>query len=154
MARKKPTPAQAQLHLQLYDLRREARLRQARDWFLQHYLPEKPEDMLRLAPPGSPENASMRMVISYWDQACVLLDHGMLHRELFFETTNEFYIVWHRIRPFIADIRAYLKNARLFESLEKYANAYESWAERRTPGYVAAILRAMRPANVTSPKPG
>ena len=28
-----PTHEQAQLHLQVYDLRREARLRQARDWF-------------------------------------------------------------------------------------------------------------------------
>jgi len=145
-ARKKPTHAQAQLHLQLYDLRREARLRQARDWFLQHYLPEKPEDMLRLAPPGSPENTSMRMVISYWDQACVFLDHGLLHQELLFETTNEFYIVWQRIRPFVAGIRDYLKNPRLFEALEKHATAYEVWAERRTPGYVAAMLQATRPA--------
>ena len=29
----KPTHEQAQLHLQIYDLRRETRLRQARDWF-------------------------------------------------------------------------------------------------------------------------
>ena len=67
MPGKRPTPTQARLHLQLYDLRREARLRQARDWFLQNYFPKEPEDMLRLAPPGSPENASMRMVLSYWD---------------------------------------------------------------------------------------
>lgn len=31
----KPTHEQAQLHLQVYDLRREANLRQARDWFQQ-----------------------------------------------------------------------------------------------------------------------
>ena len=29
----KPTHEQAQLHLQIYEERREARLRQARDWF-------------------------------------------------------------------------------------------------------------------------
>ena len=29
----KPTYEQAQLHLQIYEMRREARLRQARDWF-------------------------------------------------------------------------------------------------------------------------
>ncbi len=29
----KPTYEQAQLHLQVYDQRREAKLRQARDWF-------------------------------------------------------------------------------------------------------------------------
>ena len=147
MPHKRPTNAQAQLHLQLYDLRREARLRQARDWFVQNYFPAVPEDMLRVAPPGSPENASMRMVLSYWDQACVLLEHGLLHRDLLFETTDEFYIVWDRVRRFVPGIRAYLKNPRLFEALEKYAQAYEIWAERRAPGYVAAMLQAMRPAS-------
>jgi len=34
----KPTHEQAQLHLQVYDLRREARLRQARDWFAKNYI--------------------------------------------------------------------------------------------------------------------
>jgi hypothetical protein len=33
----KPTHEQAQLHLQVYDLRREARLRQARDWVQKNY---------------------------------------------------------------------------------------------------------------------
>jgi hypothetical protein len=152
MPRRKPTPAQAQLHLQLYDLRREPRLRQARDWFLQHYLPEAPEDMLRLAPPGSAENASMRMVISYWDQVCVMVEHGLLHQGLLFETTNEFYIVWDRVARFLPGIRAYLKNPYLFEALEKCAKAYEAWAENRAPGYVAAMLQAMRPTG-GPPKP-
>ena len=69
MAKGKPTVAQAQLQLQLYDLRREARIRQAREWYLQSFFPETLEDLQRLAPPGSQENASMRMVVSYWDQA-------------------------------------------------------------------------------------
>lgn len=33
----KPTHEQAQLHLQVFDMRREARLRQARDWFFKNY---------------------------------------------------------------------------------------------------------------------
>ena len=40
----KPTHEQAQLHLQIYDLRREARLRQARDWFQQNYRAETFDD--------------------------------------------------------------------------------------------------------------
>ncbi len=34
---KKPTYEQAQLHLQLFEMRRETRLRQARDWFSKNY---------------------------------------------------------------------------------------------------------------------
>ena len=42
----KPTHEQAQLHLQVYDLRREARLRQARDWFQQNYYAETLEEAI------------------------------------------------------------------------------------------------------------
>ncbi len=40
----KPTHEQAQLHLQIYDMRREARLRQARDWFFKNYFVDNLDD--------------------------------------------------------------------------------------------------------------
>jgi hypothetical protein len=45
----KPTHEQAQLHLQVYDLRREARLRQARDWFFKNYIVSTLEDAMAIA---------------------------------------------------------------------------------------------------------
>ena len=45
----KPTHEQAQLHLQIYDLRREERLRQARDWFFKSYNAKTFDDMMRIA---------------------------------------------------------------------------------------------------------
>lgn len=48
----KPTHEQAQLHLQLYEQRREERLRQAREWYFQNYFPDNFDDAMRLAPPG------------------------------------------------------------------------------------------------------
>ena len=45
----KPTHEQAQLHLQVYDLRRETRLRQARDWFQQNYRADTMEEATKLA---------------------------------------------------------------------------------------------------------
>ena len=49
----KPTYEQAQLHLQVYDQRREPKLRQARDWFAQNYFPETFDDAMKIASPGS-----------------------------------------------------------------------------------------------------
>ena len=54
----KPTHEQAQLHLQVYDLRREARLRQARDWFFKNYNVETFDDAMRIAAPGTEGGAS------------------------------------------------------------------------------------------------
>ena len=87
----KPTHEQGQLQLQLYDLRREAKLRQARDWFVQNYFADTFEDSQRIAPFGSQEGTYVMMVLSYWEQACAFLNHGLLHEQLFFENSGEFF---------------------------------------------------------------
>jgi hypothetical protein len=79
----KPTHDQAQLQLQLYDLRREAKLRQAREWFTQNYFVDSMEDSNRIAPPGSQEGTYVMMVLTYWDQACALLNRRLLQEQLF-----------------------------------------------------------------------
>jgi hypothetical protein len=63
MPERKPTHAQAQLQLQLYDLRREAKIRQAREWFMQNYFVKSIEDANRIAAPGSQEGTYMGMVM-------------------------------------------------------------------------------------------
>ena len=62
----KPTHEQAQLHLQIYDLRREPKLRQARDWFFKNYFPANFEESTKVAPPMTENGALFNMVISYW----------------------------------------------------------------------------------------
>ena len=73
----KPTHEQAQLHLQVYDLRREARLREARDWFFKNYIVNSMDDVMRIAAPGTQSGAFAMMVITYWEQSYALLK---LHR--------------------------------------------------------------------------
>ena len=87
----KPTQEQAQLHLQVYDLRREAKLRHARDWFFKNYVVNTIEDAMRIAAPGTEEGALASMVLGYWEQSCALLNYGLLHEDLFFETSGEFF---------------------------------------------------------------
>ena len=57
-----PTYEQGQLQLQIYDLRREAKLRQARDWFFQNYQAETFDDAMRIAAPGT-ENGTLAMMV-------------------------------------------------------------------------------------------
>src|SRR6059036_2778495 len=96
----KPTHQQAQLHLQIYEMRREARLRQARDWFFKNYFADNLEDAMRIAAPGTETGAFAMMVFGYWDQACGLLNYGWL-TSLFFETSGEFFGVWERVKPIV-----------------------------------------------------
>ncbi len=68
------TYEEVNLMLKLYEMRREPRLRQARAWFLEHFHPTSPEDMIQKFPQGGEENTFIRMVIQ-------LLGYGGEHRE-------------------------------------------------------------------------
>ncbi len=139
-----PTHEQGQLHLQVYDLRREARLRQARDWFFRNYLVETLEDSMRIAPPGTENGALAMQVLSYWEQACALLNYGLLHEDLFFETSGEFFGVWERVKPVTAALRKQFSNSLFLGHLEKAATRFESWSESRSPGHIAAMRQMMK----------
>lgn len=137
----KPTHEQAQLHLQLYEMRREARLRQARDWFFKSYFADNMDEAMRIAAPGTEGGTFVMMVFGYWEQACALLNYGLLHEDLFFETSGEFFGVWERIKPFIKEGRERWSNPHFLEHLEKTAGRFEAWSEKRSPGHIAAMRR-------------
>jgi hypothetical protein len=142
----KPTHEQAQLHLQVYDLRRETRLRQARDWFQQNYRAETFEEAMRIAPFGTEAGTFVGMVIGYWEQACALLNYGLLHEDLFFETSGEFFGVWESLKPVVPEFRERFADKNLLANLEKAVQRYEAWSDRRSPGHIAAVRQFMQQA--------
>ena len=139
----KPTYEQAQLQLQLFEQRREARLREGRDWFFKNYFVSSMEESMRIASPGTDNGAKVMMVFSYWEQACALLNYGLLHEDLFFETSGEFFAVWERVRPVIQEGRKMFSNPGFLAHLEKAASSYEKWTESRNPGQIAAMRKFM-----------
>ena len=141
---KTPTHEQAQLHLQLYDLRREAKLRQARDWFTKNFFVDKPEDFMKIAAPGTEAGTFVGMVFGYWEQACAMLNYGLLHEDLFFETSGEFYGVWERLRSITPQLREQWVYKGLFTHLEQASVRYEKWVESRSPGHIAAMREFMK----------
>jgi hypothetical protein len=140
----KPTHEQAQLHLQVYEMRREARLRQARDWFFSNYFVDSFDDAMRIAAPGTEPGAFAMMVFGYWEQACALLNYGLLHEDLFFETSGEFFGVWELVKGIVPQGRERFANKQFLANLEKAAQRYESWIESRSPGHTAAMRQFMK----------
>jgi len=140
----KPTHEQAQLHLQVYDLRREPRLRQARDWFQQNYHAETLEEAMRIGAPGTEQGTFMGMVMGYWEQACALLNYGLLHEDLFFETSGEFFGIWEQLKPVVPQFREAFKEPNMLANLEKAAKRFEAWSDKRSPGHIAAMREDMK----------
>ena len=140
----KPTHEQAQLHLQVYDLRREARLRQARDWFQQNYRADTMEEAMKIAAPGTEGGTFFGMVIGYWEQACALLNYGLLHEDLFFETSGEFFFVWESLKTVAPQFREAFKDANMLKNLEEASQRFEQWSDQRSPGHIAAMREYMQ----------
>jgi len=139
----KPTYEQAQLQLQLYEQRREPRLREARDWYFKNYFVSSMEESMRIAAPGTDSGALVMMVFSYWEQACALLNYELLHEDLFFETSGEFFGVWERVRPVIEEGRKMFSMPGFLAHIEKAARRFEAWCEKRSPGQIAAMRKNM-----------
>ena len=152
---KTATHEQGQLQLQLYDLRREDKLRQARDWFFRNYWVESFDDSMRIAAPGTENGTLAMMVFSYWEQACAYLNHGLLNEDLFFETSGEFYAVWDRVKGIVPQGRERFVNQQFLANMEKAAQRFEKWMETRSPGHIAAMrkmMQQMRPQGATAAK--
>jgi hypothetical protein len=118
----------ADLILKLYDLRREATMRKARDWFFS-FNPQSAQDVMSTM--MDPEvGGLLRMVISYWDMAAAMVNHGAIDLDLFTETNGEYMMVYAKIEPFIAELREMWQEPKAFSNIEKLINAQENGPEK------------------------
>ncbi len=120
----RPTYDDANLILRLYEMRREERMRRARAWFTANFKVKTWDDLQKLAPGGSDENASYRMVVTYWDMVASFIAGGILHQELFFQSGREMLLVWERMRDVLPEIRQKYKDPHLWSHLEIVGNQY------------------------------
>ncbi|MFY9559460.1 MAG: hypothetical protein WAQ52_04430 [Terriglobales bacterium] len=121
---KKATAHDAQVVMQLYDLRREAEMRKARHWWTAEFWPQNADDFVKVANafPGQ-ENAWLRQVGGYWDMASSLVLHGAVNQELFLQPgiSGEMFFIFAKIHPFLTEIRQKMNNPELFGNIEKVA---------------------------------
>lgn len=119
---KKPTVADAELILKLYDLRREAEMRKARHWWVGEFWPSSAEDFMKVAwAAGTPENNWLRQVGGYWSMAASFVLHGVLNEELFIQpaVSGEMYFLLAKVHPFLAELRDKLGDPHFFRNIEK-----------------------------------
>ena len=133
----------AELIMQLYDLRREAKMREARDWFFS-FNPTSADDVMKTM--MDPEvGAYLRMVTSYWDMAASFVNHGAIDAEMFNDTAGEHMMVFAKIEPFLDGIREKFDDPRAFKHLEKVILDMPDGAEkvRKTQEWLKTITAQM-----------
>ena len=127
-------PDEAMLILKLYELRRDERMREARDFVFRQYAANTIEEHAALCPAGSKNDASFRMVVSYWDMACSFVIAGILNEELLLKNNGELLLVWARMGAIVPAIRAFLKDPTMWDSFELVAKSGIEAMKKRHPG--------------------
>ena len=138
-----PDNYDAELLLRLYDLRREAKLRQGREWVIREFQAKTFDDYLAQAPQGSENSALFRMTVSYWDMAASLVNQGLIKEDLFFENTSEFWLIWDKIKNVAPALRERNKNPMVWKNLQTLAEKYEAWMAQRAPEALGALRQRM-----------
>jgi hypothetical protein len=118
--------------MQLYDLRREAKMREARSYFVLDFKPESAEDWIKVATAfGTKENTYFRQVFSYWSMAASLVLHGAVDKGLFNEWAAEMYFMWAKLQPHIGEIRTAMGIPEFLQNIEKFIEGDADGRKRR-----------------------
>ena len=117
----KATTSDADVVIKLYDLRREPRMREARNWFL-NFWPKSAQDVAAVQNAfGTDENAYFRQVVSYWEMSASLVLRGAVDPDLFMDWAGEMVFVFAKLYPFIKDVREVI-NPGFFLKVETVIN--------------------------------
>src|ERR1035441_3906723 len=111
---------EAGLILKLYELRRETKMREARDWFFREFNPQSMADFSEAL--MGDHSAHLRRLVSYWEMAAALVNSGAISLDLFASTNGEHLGVFMKIEPLLADIRK-MFGPRYAVNLEKLIDA-------------------------------
>jgi len=117
----------ADLILKLYDLRREATMREGRNWFFT-FNPTSVQDVIDVL--LSEHSGHYRMVVSYWEMAAAMVNEGAIDEKLFNETNGEHILVYAKIAPVIGEIRELFGQPDFLENLETLIKRIPNSEER------------------------
>lgn len=120
MPGKKPTVADAQLILQLYEIRREPEMRKAREWCTQKFLPASRDEVMKLAfAMGTDENRYLRQFLTYYEMVGSFVNRGVLNRDLVEDSVGEHINVYVKLKPYLKDLREATGFPEFMQHIEK-----------------------------------
>jgi hypothetical protein len=139
----------AQVILQIYDLRREPVMRAARKYVVSEFWPQNYEEFKAVVTGyGTETNAWFRQVLTYWNMVAAMVLRGAVNEDLFFATNNEPYFLWAKFGHHIPQARKDQIDPEFLLHLEKLVS--KSQAKKRIKGLQERL--AARQAAAKAPK--
>ncbi len=134
------TPADAQVIMQLYELRRETEMRKARNWFGM-FNPQSADELINtVTAVGTDENRYFRMVSSYWEMAAAMVLHGAVDEQLFLDTQGEMFFIFAKLAPYLEGYRDKMQNPEAMKKVETLINRSEE-SKRKLQAFTERVAK-------------
>ncbi len=124
MAKDHPDHHDAEIVMRLYDLRREAVMRESRDALNAQFWPRTFDDVLAVTRRDHDLNRAFRQVSTFWEMAYGMVKHGIVNAGYFLESNGEGFFLFAKIQPYLEAYRREV-NALAFRNAE--------WAAVQSP---------------------
>ncbi len=118
MSKECPDHHDAELVLRLYDLRREAVMRESRNAINAKFWPKSYEDAVAITKPDHPLNAAFRQTSSYWEMVYGMAKHGIVHADYLTENNGEGLFLYAKLQPFLDRFRKEMNSPTAFQNAE------------------------------------
>lgn len=128
MIKDSPDHHDADLVLRLYDLRREATMRDSRQFMTAEFWPGSAEELMAVTKPDHPGNTAFRQVAGYWAMAYGLARHGIVNPDYLAENSGEGLFIFAKVHPWLAELRA-ASSPRAFRNAEWIATQCDEGRE-------------------------
>ncbi|HEX6313353.1 MAG TPA: hypothetical protein VFZ73_00780 [Gemmatimonadaceae bacterium] len=134
-----PDHHDATIILQLYDLRREAVIRESRA-AVTRFRPGNADEALSVLKQDHPLNAAVRQVVGYWEMVYGMMKWGILHPDFALETTGEGMVLYAKMEPYLEQVRAQKTGVQFLnaEWVATQTEAGKKLMERLRPRYAPA----------------
>src|SRR5689334_17601685 len=121
---------QAELILELYELRRETVMREARSYVGGKFLPRSVDELFEIVTAGTRESGFVLQVYGYWDMVAAFVSSGALDAQLVYDTCQEMYFQYAKIQPYLAEFRERMNLPEFLISIERLIDGSEAGRRR------------------------
>ncbi len=142
MLKESPDHLDADLVLKIYDLRREAVMRESRNAINSKYWPRNADEALAVLKPDHPLNAAFRQTSTYWEMVYGMARHGIIHPEFLVENNGEGLLLFARVEPYLTQFRQ-AGSPRTFQNAE-WIVGQASTAQRIMETFRARVARVLK----------
>jgi hypothetical protein len=118
MSKETPDHHDAELVLRVYEMRREAVLRESRSALQQRFWPKQADDVMAVTKADHPLNAAFRQVSTYWEMVYGMVRHGIVHPGYFLESNGEGLFHFAKMEPYVEHYRREVHSPLAFRNVQ------------------------------------